>query len=325
MSENTTNSRNVRDDEIDLLDLFNRIGRSLRRGFNALWKAFLITVVFLVRRWIPLTISIVLGLAVSVFMMKTTPSLYSSDMVLRNNVAPNDQLISYINRLQTLDKETLAKTLGVSNVTSQNIASVGAYWIIDKNKDRIPDNVDYTNTHDVYDTTNIRMLDRIDISVRVKSPQDLDAVRDGIIKYIEANPVFRKMNDLRLSHNEELFNRTSIDIQQLDSLQKVKFFEESRDKMASREGQIVFVQEQATQMFYHDIYALYNRKAGLEDNLNLYSGIVTLLNDFSIPTMRVNGLDYYAKKNVPAFFVAMLLILTIIANTKGLKEVYKKY
>lgn len=272
-----------------------------------------------------MAISIILGLAVSVFMMKTTASLYTSDMVLKNNVAPNDQMISYINRLQTLDKEALAKTLGVSNATSQNIVSVGAYWIIDKNKDRIPDNVDYTNTHDVYDTTNIRMLDRIDISVRIKSPQDLDAVREGIIKYIEVNPVFRKMNELRLNHNEELLKRTTIDIKELDSLQKVKYFEETRDKYTRKEGQVMFMQEQGTQMFYHDIYALYNRKAGLEDNLNLYSGMVTLLNDFSIPTMRVNGLDYYAKKNIPAFFIVMLLILIIIANIKGLKDVYSRY
>src|SRR5512133_2044520 len=103
MSESTNNNRNVRDDEIDLLDLFNRIGKALSRGFNALWKAFLISVVFMVRRWIPLTISIVLGLAVSYFMMKTTSSVYTSDLVLKNNVVPNDQIISYINRLQTFD------------------------------------------------------------------------------------------------------------------------------------------------------------------------------------------------------------------------------
>lgn len=325
MSENNTSNRNVRDDEIDLLDLFNRIGKAISRGFQALWKAFLISVVFMIRRWIPLTISIVLGVAVSVFMMKTTPSEYTSDLVLRNNVVANDQMISYINRLQNLNKKSLAQTLGISEITSQNIASIGAYWIIDKNKDRIPDNVDYTNTHDIYDTTNIRMLDRFNISVRIKTPQDLDAVRDGIIKYIEANHVFNQMNALRLNHNDELLKRTEVDIQALDSLQKVKYFEETRGKQFTKEGQVVFMQEQATQLFHNDIYALYYRKAGLEDNLKLHNGIVTLLNDFSIPTMRVNGLDYYAKKNIPVFFIIMLVILIIIANMKGLKNVYSRY
>lgn len=329
MSENTTNSRNVRDDEIDLLDLFNRIVRSIQRGLSSLWRAFLISMVFIVRRWIPLTISILFGVAVSYFMMKNTASLYTSDLVLRNNInqnLSNDQLISYINRLQTMDKASLAKTLGVTEATSQNIASIGAYWIIDKNKDRIPDNVDYTNTHDVYDTTNIRMLDRIDISVRVKSPQDLDAVKVGIIKYIDENDGFRRMNELRLNHNEELLKRINIDIQQLDSLQKVKYFEETRGKKATREGQIVFVQEQNnTQLFYFNIHDLYRQKQALDDNLSMYRDISTILNDFSIPTMRMNGLGYYLKKNVPVFFVVMLLILIVIANTKGLKEVYKKY
>lgn len=325
MSENTNNNRNVRDDEIDLLDLFNRIGRAISRGFNALWKAFLISIVFMVRRWIPLTISVVLGLAVSYYMMKSTPSVYTSDMVLRNNVVANDQMISYINRLQTLDKKSLAGILGISEITSRNIASIGAYWIIDKNKDKIPDNVDYSNTHDVYDTTNIRMLDRLDVSVRINTPQDLDAVRDGIVKYIESNHVFSMMNDLRLNHNEELLKRTSIDIQQLDSLQKVKYFEETRDKFTRKEGQIVFIQEQNEQLFYNDIYSLYSRKQSYEDNLGLYKGVVTVLNDFSIPTMRVNGLNYYTRKNVPTFFLGMLIILILFANFHRLRELLKQY
>ncbi len=50
MSDNTTNNKNVRDDEIDLLDLFRRMGRDINPMFNALGTAFLISVVFIVRR-----------------------------------------------------------------------------------------------------------------------------------------------------------------------------------------------------------------------------------------------------------------------------------
>ena len=59
MSENTSNNKNVRDDEIDLLDLFRRLGNTLNQWVNALGKAFLISVVFLLKRWLPLGLSIV--------------------------------------------------------------------------------------------------------------------------------------------------------------------------------------------------------------------------------------------------------------------------
>ena len=64
MSEITTN-KNVRDDEIDLLDLFKRMGRTLNRWGMALGKAFLISVVYILKRWLPLGLSIVAGIGIS--------------------------------------------------------------------------------------------------------------------------------------------------------------------------------------------------------------------------------------------------------------------
>ena len=58
MSENTDNNKNIRNDEIDLLDLFRRMGRTLNRWFSAILRALLISIVFLFRRWIPLSLSI---------------------------------------------------------------------------------------------------------------------------------------------------------------------------------------------------------------------------------------------------------------------------
>src|SRR5665647_1630953 len=100
MSENLTN-KNVRDDEIDLLDLFRRMGRTLNRWGKALGRAFLITIVFLFKRWLPLGLSIILGIAASYLLKTTSESYYSSDMTLRSNAAPTSEIISDINRLHT--------------------------------------------------------------------------------------------------------------------------------------------------------------------------------------------------------------------------------
>jgi hypothetical protein len=74
MSE-TNNTKNVRDDEIDLLDLFRRIGRSLANLGNSIGKGILITIVFLLRNWLPLGLSIALGIGASYF-SKTTSESY---------------------------------------------------------------------------------------------------------------------------------------------------------------------------------------------------------------------------------------------------------
>lgn len=328
MSENTTNN-NVKNDEIDLLDLFRRMASTFRGWMHGLGKAFLISIVFLIKRWIPLSLSILAGIVVAYLLKFTSDSFYSSDLMLRTNVVANSEIIAYINRLHTFCEEgnTIALTdaLSLKPGSIANILDISAYWVIDQRKDGIPDYVDYKNNHNIYDTTNIRMSDRFDIRVKIKIPQELTLVKNGIIKFIENDSLYQQKNRVRLRQNKELLTRYDYDIMQLDSLQKVKYFEETRSRKPINGGQMIFLQEQKTQLIYADIYTLYTKKQILESERDLFKGIVTVLSEFSLPTKRENGGLYYGKHTIPLFFLFTLLILILLANRKKLEEVYKKY
>ena len=341
MSENITGNRNVRDDEIDLLELLRRFGVTTKRWLKALGRALLISVVFLVKHWIPLGLSLAAGIGLSYFLKTTSASFYTSDMVIRNNLAQMDKklirdesgttadLISKINKLQSFcsegNFEALSAAMSMKSESVKNISDISAFWVIDLSKDGIPDYVDYKGSHNVYDTTNIRMQDRIDIRVKINSAQDLNLVRDGIIGFIEHDSLYQRRNRVRLMQNHDMLVRLNSDITQLDSLQKVKYFEETRNIKPASGGQIVFMQEQKTQLVYNDIYYLYKKKQLLESERDLYKGVVTVLSDFSLPTRRDNGAMYYGKQIIPAFFLITLFILIILANQKKLKDIYKKY
>jgi hypothetical protein len=341
MSETIPNNKNVRDDEIDLLDLFRRMGKTLNRWGKAIGRALMISIVFVLKRWLPLAVSIVFGIGISYFVKMTTSSFYTSELILRNNLALMDnlkmkdnsgttnQLISKINKLHTFFTErnviALSAALSLTDESVNNINDISAFWVIDQSKDGIPDYVDYKNNHNVYDTINIRMQDRLDIRVRLKSPQEVNSIQNSILKFIESDSLFRQRNRVRLRQNQELLTRLDYDILQLDSLQKVKYFEETRNIKPGNGGQMIFLQEQKTQLVYSDIYSLYYRKQMLESESDLYKGIVTVLSDLSLPARRDNGSLYYAKKIVPLFLFLTLLILILLANRKKLKEVYKKY
>jgi hypothetical protein len=340
MSE-TASNKNTREDEIDLLDLFKRIGKTLNRWANALGKAFLISVVFLLRRWLPLGLSLVAGIAISYILKTTSPSFYTSDLVFRNNLIQMDkktlrdnsgttsEIISKINKLHTFCSENnlaaLSQAIAMKPEIVKNISDISAFWIIDQSRDGIPDFVDYKDTHSAYDTVNIRMQDRTDVRVKINSPQDLNLIRDGIIRFIENDSLYQQRNRVRLRQNYDLLTRLNYDIIQLDSLQKVKYFEETRNVKPNSGGQIVFMQEQKTQLVYGDIYALYTRKQDLESERDLYRGVVTVLSDFSLPAKRDNGAMFYGKYVIPFIFFAILLVLIILANRKKIEEIYKKY
>jgi len=341
MSENASNNKNVRDDEIDLMDLFRRMGRTLNRWGHALGRALLIFLVFMVKRWLPLGLSIALGIGISYLLKNTSASSYTSDMVFRNNLVLIDKLtfrdnsgttseiISKINKLHTFCLENnsmaLSEALSMKPESVTYISDISAYWIIDQSRDGIPDFVDYKGNHSPYDTINVRMPDRLDIRVKINSPQDLNLVRDGIIRFIESDSLYQQRNRVRLRQNQDLLARYNYDILQLDSLQKVKYFEETRNIKPNNGGQMVFLQEQKTQLVYGDIYSLYTKKQLLESERDLYKGIVTVLSDFSLPARRDNGAMYYGRLVIPFLFFLTLLILIILSNRKKLQEIYNKY
>ena len=327
MAEKNIN-KNVGDDEIDLLDLFRRMGRTFNHWGKSIGRAFLVSSVFLLKKWLPLVLSFLAAIGVSVLFKTTSASLYTSDMTIKSNAVPTSEMISYLNRLHRFCLEdnsmALADALSVKPASVNNISDISAFWVIDKGNDKMPDYVDFLNDADLTDSINVRMQDRLDIRVRIKSPQELSLVQKSIVTYIEKDSLFQQRNRVRLRQNRELLNRLDYDILQLDSLQKV-IIEQTRIRQPQSGGQMIFVTEQKTQLVYTDIYNLYTRKQTLESDMDLYKDLVTILSEFSLPAKRDNGGSYYAKYLVPIFLFLTLIILILLANRKKLEDVYHKY
>jgi hypothetical protein len=321
--------KKMQNNEIDLLDLFRRIGNTIKKWINGIGKAILISIVFLVRKWLPLGIVLSLAIFCSFLFKFTSDSSYTSDLVLKNNLGSNSDLIDYINKLHKFCIEKnrigLSNALNLDSGKVENILDISAYWIIDKGKDGIPDEVDYSDSHNVYDTINLRMQDRLDIKVTIIEPQELLLLRNSIIKYISSDSLFLQLNRFRLRQNDDFLKRIEHDIAMLDSLQKVKYFEEARNFSPKLGGQTIFLQEQKTQLIYSDIYTLFDKKQYYESQRVLYKDLVTVISDFPQPNKRINGGLFYAREIVPIAFLVTLLILVLIENRKKLKDIYTKY
>ncbi|MBK7132491.1 MAG: hypothetical protein IPH69_06615 [Bacteroidales bacterium] len=85
-------------------------------------------------------------------------------------------MISYINAFMYFveqNNQALSEGLSLSEGQIKNIKDISAYWIIDNGRDGMPDYVDLNNSHDVYDTLNVRMPDRLNVRVKINSPQEL--------------------------------------------------------------------------------------------------------------------------------------------------------
>lgn len=328
MADNT-NQNNVRNDEIDLLDLFRRMGRGISKMIRKTGTGIVISLVFMLKRWYWLAISVILAVALSYFLKYSSKSLYSSEMVVQCGIDPLSDIISYVNKLhvfcQENNKNAIASAFELNKEKIDVVNDIQAFWIIDKGKDGTPDYIDYSDNHNVLDTLNVRMKDRFAIRIKINSPKDLNELRDGIFKYVEHNNYFIEQNNFRISQTDERLKRISYDIIQLDSLQKFKYYEEAKKKIGEKGGQLVFLQDQKTQLVYDEIYKLYDLKQYYEKQKMIYPGIINLLSDFTVPAKPKNSGSYYAKYLVPIFFSVCLLILILLHNRNKLKNIFNKY
>jgi hypothetical protein len=324
-----SSSEEMHDDEIDLLDLFRRFGKSIIKLFAAIGNFILVCIFFLLKNAVPLLLSIFIGVVLSFLIRWTTKPIYSSEITFRTNTVSNSEMIPYINKLNLLLKEknhsVLSSSLSLPEQTVSKIKDIEAFWIVDRNNDSIPDFVDYKNKHNVYDTIDVRMKDQFVVRAQVYDPKELPLIRDGILFYSKSNPYFQLENNLRLKQTDEMLVRLNYDIKQLDSLQKVKYFEETRNIQPGKDGQIIFLQEQKTQLVYADIYNLYRLKLSYDREKDLYPDILTIISDFFQPLKRVNGGVYYGGIIIPVCFWLMLFYLVFHRNRKKLREIYKKY
>jgi hypothetical protein len=325
MPENSKNP-NTGNNEIDLLELLKKIFDFFGMLTKSIVNGILYCIVFVFRKWLPFGLSIILGIIVSVYLNKPANPVYISEITIRNNVISNSEMIAYINKLHNfcIDKneEALKNSFSTTLDKIKAIQDIEAFWILDLNKDSIPDG--FINNSDT-SSSKYRMKDQFMVRIISDKPVDLSVVGDGIISFVQKNKVFVQKNTFRIGQIDEMLDRIKYDIKQLDSLQKVIYFENSRTRNNEKTGQLFFMQEQKTQLFYGDVYTLYTRKQALDKQKELNREIISVINDITFSSKPDNGIFSRGKNIVAIFILITLLILLIFEKRKYIKEIFKKY
>jgi hypothetical protein len=315
--------------ELDLLEIIVSIFKTLGKWIVYFFKGLISAIIFMLKKWIPLSIGVIIGLVLAYVIYKTSEPVYSTEMTVKSNTLSNADIISYINTLHDFCSKgninALSSALDIKPEAVTAVKDIMAFWVIDRNKDGVPDYTDFKHRYNVYDTLNIRMQDRFVIRVRFSSPDELQPIRNGIFTYVEKNLYFKQQNDIRLQQLNDLIGRLSYDINQLDSLQKIKYYEETKKLTPQQNGQMVFLQEQKTQLVYEDIYKLYDRKQALTREKFINPAILSVISDFALPQRPYNGTVQYSFITVPILFFITLVILVLIAKKEAIKDLFRKY
>lgn len=314
--------------EIDLLELLKRffdfIGRSIKVVLNFLLQVASYLLMFLFKKWIPIFVFVILGMAYGTYKFYTGNHLVVSDMVIRNNEVANEDLITIIGELSVYAEQenvqVMAQRTGLDTVTAASIKFIEAYWFVDSDRDGVADYIDDKKEfNQVADTLLKRIKDDLNIRVKVTNPKLLPKVQEGVIYFLEDNNLLKRLNTHRLARLKNLIDKTATEIQELDSLQGYEYFD--KDKRAELDlGKLGSLrlegQEKDTRLLHEQVLELEQVLMNYERELEVYDEIVSVIRGFTITERPEKSLFTMVIYSGILFAFLAYLVLFLLSHRK---------
>ncbi len=313
-----TNQNTPNHDEIDLLTLFTKLGEFTKKALLGLINLIGSILVFLLRKWYYFGIAAILTVATALILNNISDPYYYTDLIMRSNATNNQPIMTSLEKLGAYADEgnsaALSDKLNLSTEVVSAIKGLETFWYYDIGEDGIYDGID-TDRRYLSDTSVVMVEDEFIIRAAIYDPGILKKFEDGLVHYLEANPIFEALNKQRLSDLEARINQTQYEIEKLDSLQKREYYTNTKDLRQS-EGQIVFTSEKVVQTYHNEMFRLLQRIQNFEKDLNIYYSVVTVIEGFAVPVKPDNGFIEYAKKVFWLYLGLALLLAVVITYRK---------
>jgi NACalpha-BTF3-like transcription factor len=315
-----------RNDEIDLIEVFQKMGAGIKNLFIGFLDILYKILLFFIRRAILIAIIIVVTVAFGYFKYKTSERYHSSSLEAYSNAMASIDMINYVNNINELFSEKnikgLETKLGIDSKELKKIKTVKAYKVIDINKDGVTDLVDYDENYNSSDTTISKS--RFVIKVEVYDQAVFPVIQQSILNYIDQNKYIKDLNTIRKRQLHELIAKLNVEISSLDSLKKTEYFKKDKE-LKTQQGQLLVMNEKTTQLYHPQIIALYKEKQDLEQKLELRTDPITIIQDFSALSTVENNLMSYIKRYGLIGLVLSILISITAENFKGIKKYYLRF
>lgn len=313
-----------RNDEIDLLEIFQKVFNWFGKVFTWIGETALRIFLFYVRKFPYLIAFMLIGAVVGFGIYKITPRYYSTEMIIKPNSISNDDIVHFINTVSMKGTAmTKAKNFNIDTSQINAIKSIQASWIIDVNKDGYGDYVDYENEFNISDTSMRRLKSRLNIRVEVYDTSAISGLSEGVLFYIENLDYFKKIHENKIKQLYENLRKVEVELLELDSLQRILYFEEKLNTQSN--DKLLIFNEKQDQLFHSQVIDLYNKKLSYERVLELYPDMVSVVQDFTPFTIAENNLLKMVSMQIIYFFILGVILLGVLRQLKFLRDFIRRY
>jgi uncharacterized protein YneF (UPF0154 family) len=298
--------------EIDLIELFSKIANWFSSKIRYLLDILLQVFYFLTNNIIWLVSFLIIGLIIGFYIHKIQKLYYHTEMVGISNTITNSEVIRNINNWNYESVFTEDEV--------QNIKSIKATFLLDKNNDDLWDIIDDFDNINTSDTNiiNERVKNYFCVKIEVYDTSLISNIEKKLLQYISNNKRVVNLNTINTKQKEDLIPIIEKEISDLDSLRKFEYF--TKQKTPSiKFNETLLVSEQETKLYHKDI--LYLTKLLQEEKRELFlkKDPFDIILDFYVPIIEENNLTNTLVNSVKLSLLFGLIILIFIKKKKRIK------
>ncbi|NDV46429.1 hypothetical protein D0T49_05165 [Paludibacter sp. 221] len=216
----------------------------------------------LFRHKILTSIILILCILCGLYLSRHSVRRYEADAmaILNGSLAQTVKEVS--SQLETAsplsNSSTLSAKLSLPDSITRNILEIKSFYVIDFLNDSTPDVVDFKHKHDLTDTINIRMHNRLYFRIKTKNVSQLPVFESAFVNYFNTNDRLQYEFQTKKANLAKKIELTDAEINRLDSLAKFSYFRNS-DLQLQMAYNRLYVGDQRKQLFYEDMLGLQNQ------------------------------------------------------------------
>ena len=311
--------------ELGLIDIMQIMGQWGVALVKTLTDWFLYLFFFGVKRW---KIFVVVGLVAGIYSFvtyKIQADQYEANMIVRSNAVESIPMKNFFDAYSNvLENDLLGASIieertGLDSVQRSLLTSVSVFYCVDEDKDGVVDVVDRTGRFSSSDAS----IDSLNlcINVRFEDVSILPELVTSMVHYVETNPYVLSRNKSRLLELQKRRDFLVGEIDLLDTLQKRTYEGSDIASTLQARGSHVLVDNRKV-LVYEDKLILLDLLEVIQQDLEIYSTPITVVEDFVIEKSAINRLSTIVKKNVILALVSVYFILFIFFLYNKEKDKY---
>ena len=277
-------------EEVDIITLMKKTSNVIGGFFKKMGKNFLYFIRFSYKNFKLLAVFLLIGVAAGVVYSQYF-KVYKADTIVRINIADASMLFDLAKTLdaKVVSEQLLSEKLNLSDSVVDAITSIKPHFIIDYFNNGTPDFYDEKDTFEEKDTLEVKMQDRLGITVETKQLHSFSQIQNGISYFFNTYPAFKEEKEMRQSQLKQAIEYAASEAKRLEKLSEIEYLKEPTKISLSVDTTALLVGEKPRQLYYKDVRKMLQLKDSLEKVLMYSADVISVIKPFTPTKKNENG------------------------------------